>query len=267
MRIWAGCVILAATAVLMVAASPAYEASDEKALEVLRAAVAKTEGLEDKELFYDFKRDLIVDGQALLSQRKEIHLKAAHLGSPDEMLLYADGRALRGTGPAAAMTMENAEMAADTEIAYYGAGMRLWQVDELKFREPATPEEGLEYITPSMLISEETIGDLEHVAMRTEGEKRIISFTRKKKDLRDFEVGLGGLLMLGEEVFAGTEISAEYTIDEDGYFTNAQIVAEGAEWIEGTLTTLRIVLDIRSAAPGAPVTIDLPDPDGYTDIH
>lgn len=256
--------------------STAVYANDADAVAVYQEMEAKTKTMSDINAFVDVNVHM-TDGKETIGARVEMNLKANHLTSPElmKLMLYmrmselSHASSQRETGgPGASDGYNSGQSAPIIGSVYYGDGMYYMDMMGIKVRYAIDLSDIMEQVSSlDEMMNISTLDYLENLKLTTDGENRILTYTMNADKMNQLLTRILGdetMRLLTEDItIQYREISGEYIVNPEGYYTKAKLNMVIDMSAEGETITMSIKGDIGVADPGQPVQIDMPNPADY----
>lgn len=160
------------------------------------------------------------------------------------------------------------EFLGQTEYAtiFYKDGYYYMDSDGEKIKYPMDLNSMIESVEQTTAAAELTSSMMKSLAVREEGENRILSYVVDPAKMNAYvNEAVGSLLDDMDVVMAIREVKGEYVINKDDYYTSLNMNMTMDISVYGE--TVRVIMLIEGTVnnPGQPVTVDLPSTDGYLD--
>lgn len=256
---------------------PAY-ANEPDAVAVYQEMEARSQAMTDMNVYYDYNID-VSDGGTSSSMRMEMNLKANHLQEPDlmKMNIYARmtiGEIVDKSGGPGAVKEVDLFGQPITYNYYYENGMYYIDMMGTKVKYPMPLADMMKEIRSNTALVNTNLDYMQNLTLRTEGENRILTYTMDASQINDLAAQIMGSMSTMQQMPQATEstvnyreISGEYTINPEGYYTNAKmnLVMDMAD--SEKEMTMRMSMDMSLADPGQPVSIETPNLEEYTLVN
>ena len=129
----------------------------------------------------------------------------------------------------------------------------------------------MDTLNQSTNVANMSSSDLKELSLEKSGDNRILTFTADPAKMNDQMKSVLGAV--GNELTASgdvqinvTDISGKYVINKDGYYTNATINMTFDMSMMGMTFNVTGDVDMKVNNPGKPVTVTLPDTEGYEEV-
>lgn len=256
---------------------PAY-ANEPDAVAVYQEMEARSQAMTDMNVYYDYNID-VSDGGTSSSMRMEMNLKANHLQEPDlmKMNIYARmtiGEIVDKSGGPGAVKEVDLFGQPITYNYYYENGMYYIDMMGTKVKYPMPLADMMKEIRSNTALVNTNLDYMQNLTLRIEGENRILTYTMDASQINDLAAQIMGSMSTMQQMPQATEstvnyreISGEYTINPEGYYTNAKmnLVMDMAD--SEKEMTMRMSMDMSLADPGQPVSIETPNLEEYTLVN
>lgn len=152
---------------------------------------------------------------------------------------------------------------------YYMDGYTYMDMLGQKIKYPMPLEEAMNSaMSASTMLGSDT-SFFQDLTLRTEGDNRILSYTMDDSKINEYMttfLSSAGTNLLPDSMnFTISNIRGEYIVTPDGYFTKAYINMDmGLTMMDETIH-VSVACDIGIADPGQPVTVNMPNPQEYTE--
>lgn len=253
----------------MLLCTPVY-ANEPDAVAVYQEMEAKTKDMPDMDAYYDFILDMSYQGQSMSGYLK-MDVKANHLDVPAEYRFRGDmqfGVDISGLyeqnelGPGSGMDIEDTRMDMNGSF-YYADGMYYMDMLGMKMKQPMAMEDMMNTVhNMQSAAGQNNLEYMQDMKLRTDGDLRIVSYTMDGEKLNGLVRQMLEMMDVYESEGIQIEfgnISGEYEINPDGYYTKARMNME--IYITQDNQTVKMVLkgDVSLRNPGQPVNVELPD--------
>lgn len=246
----------------------AFAANDADAVSVYQQMEAKTQTMTDIDAFYDFDIRM-TDGTDTISARLEMNMKANHFNMPQQMKFMAYMRLTpqEGFGGGSGPNASSYNGAPLEGSMYFGDGFMYMDFLGTKMKS-AVDMSGMDGLTSTMGIN--SLDYIDNLQLRMDGENRILSYTMNADKMNQLLGQVMNTLGMTQDMNGVTvkyrEISGEYVVNPEGYYTNATMnltmeMSDGSDTITITMNG-----KIGVANPGQPVEIAMPNPADYISI-
>lgn len=112
---------------------------------------------------------------------------------------------------------------------------------------------------------------MKEITLEQDGDNTVISYTadpEKAKAYTDSLMGQMGSLTGGEDAVPTIKaLSGTYTVNKDGYYTDAAIKADMDLTVQGETVSVTLDMTMKMNNPGQEVTVELPDTADYVEIQ
>lgn len=256
---------------------PAY-ANEPNAVAVYQEMEARSQAMTDMNVYYDYNID-VSDGGTSSSMRMEMNLKANHLQEPDlmKMNIYARmtiGEIVDKSGGPGAVKEVDLFGQPITYNYYYENGMYYIDMMGTKVKYPMPLADMMKEIRSNTALVNTNLDYMQNLTLRTEGENRILTYTMDASRINDLAAQIMGSMSTMQQMPQATEstvnyreISGEYTINPEGYYTNAKMNLVMDMAASEKEMTMRMSMDMSLADPGQPVSIETPNLEEYTLVN
>lgn len=256
---------------------PAY-ANEPDAVAVYQEMEARSQAMTDMNVYYDYNID-VSDGGTSSSMRMEMNLKANHLQEPDlmKMNIYARmtiGEIVDKSGGPGAVKEVDLFGQPITYNYYYENGMYYIDMMGTKVKYPMPLADMMKEIRSNTALVNTNLDYMQNLTLRTEGENRILTYTMDASRINDLAAQIMGSMSTMQQMPQATEstvnyreISGEYTINPEGYYTNAKMNLVMDMAVSEKEMTMRMSMDMSLADPGQPVSIETPNLEEYTLVN
>lgn len=260
----------------MLSAVPVY-ANEPDAAAVFQELEAKSKELSDMNVLYSYQIEFSGGGVSSDTQM-EMRMMASHLLDPDQMKLRMDGTMHMGKmvdksgGPGAVQEIDLSAIPMSYSY-YYENGMYYMDMMGSKVKYPMPMGEIMKAVRSNSSLMNTNLDYMQNLTMRTDGENRILTYTmdaEQMNDMVDQVMNMSGMQQMAQAGGSNVkyrEISGEYTVRPDGYYSNAKMNLVADMTAQEQKMTMKMVLDISLVDPGQPVTIETPNLAEYTLIE
>lgn len=129
----------------------------------------------------------------------------------------------------------------------------------------------MDSLNQSTEVANMSSSDLKELSMEKNGDNRILTFTADPSKMNDQMKSVLG--SVGDELTASsdlqinvTDISGKYIINKEGYYTDVTINMVFDMNMMGAAFDVTANVDMKVNNPGKPVTVTLPDTEGYEEV-
>lgn len=248
----------ATLSLVMLCSAPAY-ANEADAAAVYQEMEAKAKELTDINAYYDFRID-VSDGTETTGGRLEMNMKANNMTDPENLKCHMYMR----------LTMDGADGALPAVIT--GS---IYMMDEMyyldllgqkvKYEMPVS--DIINNVQATMGTMDTSLDYMENLALYTEGEDRVVSYTMNEGAMNDLLRNVLTMTgMPGGQAGTGItyrDVSGEYVINNDGYYTKARTKMTMDMTVGGDKVTVRLDGDVGVVDPGQSVSVPEPNPAEY----
>ncbi len=255
---------------------PAY-ANEPEAIAVYQELEAKSQNMSDMNAIYDYHVD-VSGGGLSMDTNMQMSMQANNLLNPDLMKMNMDAVMTMGKvvdksgGPGAVQELDLTGVPI-TYNYYYENGMYYIDMMGSKVKYPMPLAEAMKAIRSNTELMDTGLEYMHNLTLRTEGENRILSYTLDTAQMNELVQKV--LTMSGMAQMTQTEgveltyreISGEYTIRPDGYYTNAKMSMVADMQVQGQEMTMDIDLNVELINPGQPVEVKTPNLAEYQDAQ
>lgn len=151
---------------------------------------------------------------------------------------------------------------------FYKDGYYYMDSDGEKIKYPMDLNSMISSVEQTTAAAELTSSLMKSLAVREEGENRILSYVADPAKMNTYvNEAMGSLLGNMDVAMTIREVKGEYVINKDDYYTSMNMNMSMDITMYGE--TVRVIMLIEGTInnPGQPVTVDLPSTDGYTDLN
>lgn len=149
---------------------------------------------------------------------------------------------------------------------FYKDGYYYMDSDGEKIKYPMDLSSVIKSVDQTTAAAELTSSMMKSLAVREEGENRILSYVVDPAKMNAYvDEAIGALLDDTDVVIAIREVKGEYVINKDDYYTNMNMNMTMDISVYGETVRVIMLLEGTVNNPGQPVTIDFPSTDGYLD--
>ncbi|NBH35098.1 hypothetical protein D3Z58_16390 [Clostridiaceae bacterium] len=258
----------------MLFCTPAF-ANEPDAVAVYQEMEEKTNNMADLDAYYDFDLDMEYQKQSIKASLK-MDVKANHMDIPSECSLGADmniGVDVSGLyeadelGPGTGMDLDDTRLNLEAKM-YYADGIYYMDMMGMKFKKQVLMETMTETIEKvQSAAGQNNLDYMQDMKLRTEGDVRIISYTMNGEKMSELVNQMMDVINSAAEMDGYEDeiqvqigdVSGEYEINSDGYYTKARLsmvmyVTESGETMKITLNG-----NVALRNPGQPVDLQFPD--------
>lgn len=149
---------------------------------------------------------------------------------------------------------------------FYKDGYYYMDSDGEKIKYPMDLSSVIKSVDQTTAAAELTSSMMKSLAVREEGENRILSYVVDPAKMNAYvDEAIGALLDDTDVVIAIREVKGEYVINKDDYYTNMNMNMTMDISVYGETVRVIMLLEGTVNNPGQPMTIDFPSTDGYLD--
>lgn len=152
---------------------------------------------------------------------------------------------------------------------YYMDGYTYIDMLGQKIKYPMPLEEAMNSAMSASNILGSDTSLFQDLTLRTEGDNRILSYTMDDSKINEYIATIlssAGTNLLPDSMnFTISNITGKYIVNPDGYFTKAYINMDMELTVMGETIRAAVACDIGIADPGQPVTVNMPNPQEYTE--
>lgn len=149
---------------------------------------------------------------------------------------------------------------------FYKDGYYYMDSDGEKIKYPMDLSSVIKSVDQTTAAAELTSSMMKSLAVREEGDNRILSYVVDPAKMNAYvDEAIGALLDDTDVVIAIREVKGEYVINKDDYYTNMNMNMTMDISVYGETVRVIMLLEGTVNNPGQPVTIDFPSTDGYLD--
>lgn len=247
---------------LLLCPMTAFGAQTEEAKAVYQEVLAKSQTTSDMNAYYDMTvhmsgdlfKELEMDS---MDMRIEMNARFQNMTNPAQMRYQTFTR------------MSMPEQQPMEYSMYYGDGYCYMDMLGQKVKYPMDLESVMEQALSTSKMFETSTDYFKDLTLRTEGDSRILSYTMDDAMLNDYMKAVldasGMDAMLDQMSFTVSNISGEYIVNPDGYYTKANVKMDMTMTMMGETINASVVADVGIADPGQPVVINVPNPGEYTE--
>lgn len=149
---------------------------------------------------------------------------------------------------------------------FYKDGYYYMDSDGEKIKYPMDLSSVIKSVDQTTAAAELTSSMMKSLAVREEGENRILSYVVDPAKMNVYvDEAIGALLDDTDVVIAIREVKGEYVINKDDYYTSMNMNMTMDISVYGETVRVIMLLEGTVNNPGQPVTIDFPSTNGYLD--
>lgn len=243
--------------IMMMCPITAYAAVDADAKAVYEEVIEKTKDMTDMNAYYDMKLG-VSDGTQNENMRMEMNVKMKNITDPQNIQYMVYSRTNAG-GTELIMSQ------------YYKDGYSYMDMLGSKVKAQMPLADMMNQVMTSANALNTSTEYFDSLTLRTEGENRILSYTMNDEKLNDYVQQIMGMMgsmdsLVGGMQMSAREVSGEYIVNKEGYYTKAFIKMTLDMSLMGQNISITMDGDIGIADPGQPVEIIMPDFSEYQEV-
>ncbi len=151
---------------------------------------------------------------------------------------------------------------------FYKDGYYYMDSDGEKIKYPMDLNSMISSVEQTTAAAELTSSLMKSLAVREEGENRILSYVADPAKMNAYvNEAMGSILGNMDVAMTIREVKGEYVINKDDYYTSMNMNMSMDITMYGETVRVIILIEGTINNPGQPVTVDLPSTDGYTDLN
>ena len=157
---------------------------------------------------------------------------------------------------------------------YYENGMYYIDMMGARVKYPMPIADTMKEIRSNTALANLNLDYMQNLTLRTEGENRILTYTLDAGQMNDLAAQMMGGMSTMQQMpqAAGNivnyrEISGEYTVNPEGYFTSAKLNMVVDMAASEQATTMKMDIEMSLVDPGQPVSIETPNLAEYMSVE
>lgn len=248
-------VALAMAAVMMMSMAACAKKADPK--EVFDSAVKKNADLKDVDMSINSTVNM-TQGDQKIDITSKTDMKMNNLDT-DKLQYLADSTA----------TMSGQSV---PSTVFYKDGYEYISSQGQKIKYKMDLAKMVETIKKSTQGTNMTSADMKTLTMKEDGDNKVLTFTADPSKMNSMiEDMMGSMGAFGTQLkdlkMNIKDVSGEYTVNKDGYYTGMKIKMDMDMTLQGQTISMSIDMDGVVNNPGKPVEITLPDTNGYQEVQ
>lgn len=153
-------------------------------------------------------------------------------------------------------------------VVFYKDGNYYMDMDGEKIKYPMDLDSMVEQIEQTAGAADLAPSLMKRIAVEEEGENRILSYEADPALMNAYMKDTLDTLLGGMDMnVIVREVSGEYVINKDDYYTDMEMYMVMDIVVDSTTVTMILLMEGTVNNPGQEVTVDLPSTEGYRDIY